>query len=40
MSLYAGFDLHSNNNHLALVDQKGKRVDHWKLANDSLRQLF
>lgn len=34
MVLYAGCDLHSNNNHLALVDQKGKRVDHWKLAND------
>ena len=34
MSLYAGFDLHSNNNYLAFVDQKGKRVDHWKLAND------
>jgi hypothetical protein len=34
MPLYAGCDLHSNNNHLALVDQKGKRVDHWKLAND------
>jgi hypothetical protein len=34
MSLYAGFDLHSNNNHLALVDQNGKRVGYWKLAND------
>jgi len=34
MPLYAGCDLHSNNNYLALVDQKGKRVDHWKLAND------
>jgi len=34
MPLYAGCDLHSNNNHLALVDQKGKRVDHWKLRND------
>lgn len=34
MPLYAGCDLHSNNNYLAFVDQKGKRVDHWKLAND------
>jgi len=34
MLLYAGCDLHSNNNHLALVDQNGKRVDHWKLNND------
>ena len=34
MPLYAGCDLHSNNNYFALVDQKGKRVDHWKLAND------
>jgi transposase len=34
MPLYAGCDLHSNNNHLALVDQKGKRVDYWKLVND------
>ena len=34
MPLYAGCDLHSNNNYFALVDQKGKRVDHWRLAND------
>jgi transposase len=34
MSLYAGCDLHSNNNHLALVDQQGRRVGHWKLEND------
>jgi transposase len=34
MPLYAGCDLHSNNNHFALVDEQGKRVDHWKLSND------
>jgi transposase len=34
MSLYAGCDLHSNNNHLALVDQEGKQVSHWKLKNE------
>ena len=34
MPLYAGCDLHSNNNYFALVDEQGKRVDHWKLRND------
>jgi len=34
MRLYVGQDLHANNNFLALVDQKGKRVEQKKLAND------
>jgi hypothetical protein len=27
MKLYVGDDLHANNNFIALVDRKGKRVD-------------
>jgi len=34
MKLYVGDDLHANNNFLALVDRKGKRVDQKKLPND------
>ncbi len=34
MRLYVGDDLHANNNFLALVDRKGKRVDQKKLPND------
>jgi len=34
MKLYVGDDLHANNNFLALVDRKGKRVDQQKLPND------
>jgi len=34
MKLYVGDDLHANNNFLALVDGKGKRVDQRKLPND------
>jgi transposase len=34
MKLYVGDDLHANNNFLALVDGKGKRVDQAKLPND------
>ena len=34
MRLYVGDDLHANNNFLALVDGKGKRVDQKKLPND------
>jgi transposase len=34
MKLYVGDDLHANNNFLALVDGKGKRVDQQKLPND------
>lgn len=34
MKLYVGDDLHGNNNFLALVDRKGKRVDQQKLPND------
>ncbi len=34
MPLDAGCDLHANTNHFALVDQKGKRVDYWKMAHD------
>ncbi len=35
MSLYVGLDLHANNNFLAVIDDKGKRVDHKKLPNDA-----
>ncbi len=34
MRLYVGEDLHANNNFLAMVDQKGKRVEQKKLPND------
>jgi transposase len=34
MKLYTGFDLHSRNNYLAIVDKKGKRVYKKKLQND------
>ncbi len=34
MKLYTGFDLHSSNNYLAIVDKKGKRVFKKKLRND------
>jgi transposase len=34
MKLYVGDDLHANNNFIALVDRKGKRVDQKKLPND------
>jgi transposase len=33
MKLYAGVDLHANNNFVAMVDKKGKRVDQKKLPN-------
>ena len=33
MTLYAGIDLHSNNNYLAIRDQDGKRIFHKKLKN-------
>jgi transposase len=34
MKLYVGEDLHANNNFLAMVDRKGKRVEQKKLPND------
>jgi transposase len=34
MRLYGGVDLHANNNFVAMVDKKGKRVDQRKLPND------
>ncbi len=34
MKLYTGFDLHSSNNYLAIVDEKGKRVYKKKLQNE------
>jgi hypothetical protein len=34
MKLYAGFDLHSSNSYLAIIDEKGKRVFKKKLRND------
>jgi transposase len=34
MALYAGIDLHSNNNYTGIIDQKDKRVFRKKLSND------
>lgn len=34
MKLYTGFDLHSTNNYLAIIDKNGKRVFKRKLPND------
>jgi len=34
MRLYAGFDLHSSNTYLGIVDEDGKRVFKKKLSND------
>ncbi len=34
MKLYTGFDLHSSNNYLAIIDKDGKRVFKKKLPND------
>jgi transposase len=34
MRLYAGFDLHGNNNYLAIIDGEGKRIFKKKLSND------
>lgn len=34
MKLYTGFDLHSSNNYLAIVDEDGRRVYKRKLRND------
>ena len=35
MQLYAGIDLHSSNNFLAIIDENGKRVFKKKLSNES-----
>jgi transposase len=34
MTLYTGFDLHSNNNYLGIVDHEGKRIYRKKLRNE------
>lgn len=34
MKLYTGFDLHSTNNYLAIIDKNGKRVFKRKMPND------
>ena len=34
MPVYAGFDLHANNNYLGIVDEKGKKIFKEKLSND------
>lgn len=34
MKLYTGFDLHSTNNYLAIIDKNGKRVFKKKMPND------
>ena len=33
MALYTGFDLHSNNNYVGIVDYEGKRIYRRKLRN-------
>lgn len=37
MRLYAGFDLHSNNSYLGIIDEEGSRVFKKKLTNESGR---
>ncbi len=32
-TLYSGIDLHSNNSHLAILNQDDKRIYHKKLPN-------
>lgn len=39
MKLYAGVDLHSNNNYLGIIDQKDKRVHKKKLPNELSKVL-
>ncbi len=34
MALYTGFDLHSNNNYLGIIDHEGKRIYRRKLRNN------
>jgi transposase len=34
MKLYTGFDLHSNNSYVAIIDEEGKRIFKKKLPND------
>jgi|GEM_PF-2374955 len=34
MALYGGFDLHSSNNYLAIIDENDKRILKKKLDND------
>jgi transposase len=35
MKLYAGIDLHSNNNYLAIIDEQDNRLYKKKLPNES-----
>lgn len=39
MQLYSGFDLHSNNCHLGIIDKSGKRIFKKKLSNEPERIL-
>jgi len=39
MQLYSGFDLHSNNCHLGIIDESGKRIFKKKLSNEPERIL-
>jgi transposase len=39
MKLYTGFDLHSTNNYVAIIDEKGKRVYKKKLRNNPVNIL-
>ncbi|TYO94771.1 transposase [Geothermobacter ehrlichii] len=39
MQLYSGFDLHSNNCHLGIIDESGKRIFKKKLDNEPERIL-
>lgn len=37
MKLYTGFDLHSSNSYVAIINAQGKRIEGKKLANDPLQ---
>jgi transposase len=39
MTLYTGFDLHSNNNYLGIIDNDGKRIFKRKLRNQPAQIL-
>ena len=40
MSLYAGIDLHSNNNYIGILDDANRRIYQKKLSNDMDSILF
>ena len=40
MRLYAGIDLHANNNYLAIIGKKGKRIDQKKEISVRVRMAI